>query len=68
MPSAQDPVDVLVSQFLETPEGVALNTAFVRINDPNIRRYIIDLATESTRGDVASSPARQDDLGAMSAP
>jgi len=35
-----------VSEFLATPEGLLLTKAFVRINEPKLRRHIVDLVAE----------------------
>lgn len=38
-----DPLKNDFTQFLETPEAIALNTAFAKILDPNVRRKVIGL-------------------------
>jgi transcriptional regulator with XRE-family HTH domain len=35
-----------VSDFLATPEGLLLTKAFIRINEPKLRRRIVDLVEE----------------------
>jgi hypothetical protein len=35
-----------VSDFLATPEGLLLTKAFMRINEPKLRRRIVDLVEE----------------------
>jgi transcriptional regulator with XRE-family HTH domain len=35
-----------VSEFLATPEGLLLTKAFMRINEPKLRRRIVDLVAE----------------------
>ena len=35
-----------VSEFLATPEGLLLTKAFMRINEPKLRRHIVDLVAE----------------------
>ena len=35
-----------MSDFLATPEGLLLTKAFMRINEPKLRRRIVDLVAE----------------------
>lgn len=67
MPRAQDPEDVLVMRFLRTPEGIALNTAFNQIADPDLRQYIIELARDAAESS-ATPKQDQGNRGAVAAP
>jgi len=40
---AEDSSTNYVVDFLNSPEGLQLNRAFVRINDPKVRRKVVDL-------------------------
>jgi hypothetical protein len=40
------PSPAYVSDFLATSEGLALTKAFMRINDPKLRRSIVDLVEQ----------------------
>jgi transcriptional regulator with XRE-family HTH domain len=40
---SEDNSTTYVVDFLNSPEGLQLNRAFVRINDPKVRRKIVDL-------------------------
>lgn len=40
---AEQPADSYVVEFLSSREGLELNKAFVRINDPRVRRSVLDL-------------------------
>jgi len=42
--------ETYVTDFISSPEGLALNRAFVRVKDPKIRRRIVDLV-KSLGGD-----------------
>ncbi|GEC34606.1 Cro/Cl family transcriptional regulator [Sinorhizobium fredii USDA 205] len=44
-------------QFLATEEGVALNRAFARLNDPQVRRKIVALVKALAPSDAALTPA-----------
>jgi transcriptional regulator with XRE-family HTH domain len=45
-----------VSDFLATRQGLSLSKAFMRINEPNLRRRIVDLVEEICgRGRLADS-------------
>jgi transcriptional regulator with XRE-family HTH domain len=48
-----------VSDFLATRQGLSLSKAFMRINEPKLRRRIVDLV-EETRGRLADSRYQQD--------
>lgn len=54
--AAEDPGSSYVADFLSTAEGLHLNMAFARIQDPKIRKKIIDLVTalagEDTGGEA----------------
>lgn len=43
---AEAPSPAYVSDFLATSEGLALTKAFMRINDPKLRRSIVDLVEQ----------------------
>jgi transcriptional regulator with XRE-family HTH domain len=42
---AEGDQQTLVSEFLTSTDGLALNRAFVRIKDPRVRRRVVDLVT-----------------------
>ena len=42
----EEPSPSYVSDFLATPEGLLLTKAFMRINEPKLRRRIVDLVDE----------------------
>jgi transcriptional regulator with XRE-family HTH domain len=42
----RSPSHSYVSDFLATPEGLLLTKAFMRINEPKLRRRIVDLVGE----------------------
>ncbi|AFL50032.1 transcriptional regulator with XRE-family HTH domain [Sinorhizobium fredii] len=44
-------------QFLATEEGVALNRAFARLSDPQVRRKIVALVKALVATDAAPTPA-----------
>ncbi|OAP39867.1 Cro/Cl family transcriptional regulator [Sinorhizobium glycinis] len=44
-------------QFLATEEGVALNRAFARLSDPQVRRRIVALVKALVPSDIAPTPA-----------
>jgi transcriptional regulator with XRE-family HTH domain len=50
---AEAPSPTYVSEFLATSDGLALTKAFMRIEDPKLRRRIVDLV-EQMVGDSAS--------------
>ena len=45
-----------VVDFLSTTEGLHLNRAFARIQDPKVRKRIVDLVTTLAGDDEAASP------------
>jgi len=45
------PPPLYVSDFLARPEGLLLTKAFMRINEPKLRRRIVDLVAEIARED-----------------
>jgi transcriptional regulator with XRE-family HTH domain len=45
------PPPLYVSDFLARPEGLLLTKAFMRINEPKLRRCIVDLVAEIARED-----------------
>ncbi len=55
---AEDGAAPFVSEFLTSPEGVALNRAFSRIRDTKVRKRIVDLVM--TLADDAAAPAQRD--------
>jgi transcriptional regulator with XRE-family HTH domain len=46
MKEAPSPSPSYVSEFLATPEGLALTKAFMRITEPKLRRRIVDVVAE----------------------
>ena len=50
---AEDSSTSYVVDFLNSAEGLQLNRAFVRINDPKVRRKVIDLVKSLGDGDEA---------------
>jgi hypothetical protein len=45
-----------MDNFLSTQEGIQLNSAFMRIKDPQLRRRVIDLVRSmSTNSDLAAA-------------
>ena len=57
---AEDSSSSYVADFLATPEGLHLNLAFARIQDPKVRKRIVDLVTslagDDKPGRVAVAP------------
>jgi transcriptional regulator with XRE-family HTH domain len=48
------PLENDFTQFLETPEAIALNTAFARIQDSEVRRKVLSLVKSIASQDVSS--------------
>jgi transcriptional regulator with XRE-family HTH domain len=46
MPVADAPSSSFVSEYLASPDGLALTRAFMRIKNPKLRRRIVDLVEE----------------------
>jgi transcriptional regulator with XRE-family HTH domain len=63
-PTGNTPIDGLseasspayVSDFLATSEGLALTRAFTRIDDPKLRRSIVDLVEQIAAGQTPRRP------------
>jgi transcriptional regulator with XRE-family HTH domain len=63
-PTGSTPIDGLseasspayVSDFLATSEGLALTRAFTRIDDPKLRRSIVDLVEQIAAGQTPRRP------------
>jgi transcriptional regulator with XRE-family HTH domain len=51
---AESPSESYIIDFLGTRDGLELNKAFARINDPKVRRSIVDLVRSLAGDDVAS--------------
>ena len=52
--AAGRPVENDFTQFLETPEAIALNTAFAKIEDSEVRRKVLSLVKSIASQDVSS--------------
>lgn len=48
-----------VLDFIATAEGLHLNKAFARIQDPKVRKRIIDLVTSLASDDIAPTPSQE---------
>lgn len=48
------PLENDFTQFLETPEAIALNTAFAKIQDSDVRRKVLSLVKSIASQDVSS--------------
>ncbi|QAY94992.1 transcriptional regulator [Methylovirgula ligni] len=48
-----------VLDFISTAEGLHLNKAFARIQDPKVRKRIIDLVTSLASDDIAPAPSHE---------
>jgi transcriptional regulator with XRE-family HTH domain len=53
---AEEPSSSYVADFLSTSEGLHLNMAFARIQDPKIRKRIIDLVVALAEGEQPTAP------------
>lgn len=60
---AEEPAPSYLADFLSTAEGLHLNMAFARIQDPKVRKKIIDLVCAlagDDPGGASSPPANED--------
>lgn len=53
---AEDSNASYVADFLSTPEGLHLNLAFARIQDPKVRKRIVDLVSSLAGDDETPGP------------
>jgi transcriptional regulator with XRE-family HTH domain len=60
---AEEPGSGYLADFLSTAEGLHLNMAFARIQDPKVRKRIIDLVTALAGDEAGAGPEPRSDEG-----